>query len=146
MSRAEGGRRSLFAGAAAVLALGSVPAATAVVLEPDAVLIAIAKEAAPLIAEYSRLSDQWFALRGTDAAELERLGNAMDPIHDRLEVLTDQAVEQPATTLAGFASKAALLRHGLLLYARTAEGIRFDGSEERATFDLLGELIAVGAS
>ena len=76
---------------------------------PDAELIAIGRKAAPMIVRDGELSDQFFALEPTDPA-LTAIADQMTPLDERLEQLIDAASELPATTQAGRAVKAMLLR------------------------------------
>ena len=103
---AASGRRSLFAGAAAVLALGSVPLATAAVLEPDAALIAAS-------AEFKRLQHLWDRVGDSDPNFGTPEFFAVEAERNRIGELQDDALDaimaHPPTTMAGFAAIASAL-------------------------------------
>ena len=136
-------RRSLFT-AVPALALALAAPALARSAEPDAELIAIDREAVPLIAEYRGLMDQFFALSHDDP-DLTRVAHAADPSFDRLAEFAELADEIDATTMPGFVAKARLLKHQL--WVEHGEDGVFVGhnDSDRAAWSLVNAILAVGS-
>lgn len=135
------GRRSLLGTLAAFAVVpAAVPVVTAAVLQPDAVLLAMGREAAPLIAEYERLTARYFALPPGHPGVREA-GDASAAIYDRLEELTDLAQETRATTLDGFKAKARLLQHGLRSTNRMDGKVRLIDPEQELAWSLVADLL-----
>jgi hypothetical protein len=107
-------RGALQFSAAALFAGLTVPANAGHAAEPDAELIEIGREAAPLVDEFDRHTAMFFALDSSDPA-FERVAHAGDQSFDRLKELATQAAPLRAATLDGLAAKAILLRHLMTL-------------------------------
>ena len=106
-------RRSAIGFSLAAMAAGLTVPVLASAGDPDAELIAIGREAAPLVAEFDRSTAVFFALPDGDPA-IEEVARAGDRPFDRLSELAVQAATLRAATLNGLAAKAILLRHLML--------------------------------
>jgi hypothetical protein len=107
-------RRSADGFSLAAFTAGLTVPALAAQPNPDAELIAIGREAAPLVDEFDRHTAAFFALPEGDPA-IERTAQAGDQSFDRLRGLATQAAPLRATTLDGLAAKGILLRHLMTL-------------------------------
>jgi hypothetical protein len=107
-------QRSTLGFSVAAFAAALATPALAAGVNPDAELIAIGREAAPLVDEFDRYTAAFFALPDGDPG-IKRAGHAGDRSYDRLRELVAQAMPLRAATLNGLAAKAILLRHLMLL-------------------------------
>jgi hypothetical protein len=129
----------LTAGAAATVADAALPSP-----HPDAELIAMGREAAPLIAEAERLAAQWFALPPGPNPDLHRIAAAEEPIVNRLEELFDRALELPAITHDGLRAKAILVQHEMRTQNRVDGELVFDGAGSEGAWALIDDLLRMG--
>ena len=136
------GRRSLLGGVAAALALAPAAAMPAPATSADAELIAMGREARPLIAEYERLTHLFFT--ASTQAERFQASDDSDPAYERLDELFDQALELRATTLEGFKAKALLLQHGLRSANRMDGHVTFSDPEQEMAWSLVADLLGNG--
>ncbi len=105
----------------------------------DAELVAIGREAAELIEQRKPREARWWALpRVTDPAEWKISGfsvqahaiaNAMEPIDERLEILTKRAMALRATCQEAMAAKARLIRHDIAISHMTDGKVDFETME-----------------
>lgn len=106
-------RRGFLAGAAG-MAAATVPLAAQAGVHPDAELIAIGQEAAPLAAKFRANAAAFFAL-GAGHPDLQRVADLNDAPCERLDELVARAMQLRASSLEGCAAKAVLLRHTMLM-------------------------------
>lgn len=135
---ARTGRRALF-GAAAALAVAPAMARTAP--HPDAELIAIGREASGLIAQYNRHTRAFFALP-IGHPDLAATAALADPMGLRLDDLIERASGLTATTAAGCATKALLLRHELLQNCGGGGEWVSGGVDDALAWSLVNDLLA----
>lgn len=151
-------RRHLIAGISALPLAGlaaAVPAATLAATHPDAELVAIGHETAALIEQRRPLEVQWWTLppepgdqTAAEKAELQAVADALEPIDGRLDHLLDRALELPATTREGIATKARLIRHELRLCHSSDGVMEFASMDpgERLAWSLSEDLLGAGVA
>lgn len=146
-------RRGILGGGVAAAAITSLSGSAGTQPAPateDAKLIAIGREAADLIEQRKPLEARYWALPSTSGredsphqAELHVVSDAMQPIDERLDDLTDRALDLSATTREGMAAKAHLIRYEMRIYHTT--GGQMDLAEldfhDRLTWTLLHDLL-----
>ena len=149
-------RRHLIATAGALplasLAFGAGMAAT--VTPDDAELIAIGREADALLTERKPLQARWWALPAwtlpgsAEHAELNAIGDAIEPIDARLEVLGDRAMTLRATSRDAMAVKAKLIRHDLSVCHVHDRAVAFEAMEpsQRLAWSLVEDLVGAGVA
>ena len=115
---------------------------------PDAELIAIGREANALLEQRRPLAARWWTMSERHP-DLEAVANAMEPIDERLDDLTQRARELPATTREGMGVKGRLIQHQLRLIHNDDEGaVEFVSMDPGARLawslaeDLLGAEVA----
>ena len=106
-------RRGFLADAAGIAATAT-PLAAQGGIHPDAELIAIGQEAAPLSAKFQANLAAFFAL-GSGHPDLQRVADLNDAPCERLDEMVARATQLRASSLEGCAAKAVLLRHIMLM-------------------------------
>ena len=142
-------RRALALGSGAFASVGLIAGAAASMPapQPDAELIAIGAEAAPLIVEHERLGALWWATPADDEhrGAISALGKQTEPVANRLFELTNRSMALPATTLAGAKVKAMLIQDVLRVEHETHGGmLEFETSGAEAVWSLVTDLLAMG--
>lgn len=117
---------------------------------PDAELIAMDREAIPLVAEFKQYLANLFA-SPLSSAERERLGEKGDVPYERLKELTKRATTLRATTPAGYAAKARLIEHHMFhdfsdRGALDLDGLNRDGQETALAWSLVNDILAGSAA
>ena len=147
------------AGMAALAAIAAVaitaPDAPAVAVLPtprgdDAELVAIGRETAAVLDQRKPLDVRWWGLppdaskRGTASnIELMAVADALEPIDNRLQQLSDRMLELRATTREAWIAKARLIRREIESCNVTEGVIDFDGmpDSERLAWSLAEDLL-----
>ena len=126
----------------------------------DEALIVIGREAAALVERRKPLDVRWWALppmagvsrKGTPSdVELHLVAEAMEPIDERLEALSDRMLELRATTRDAWIAKAVLIRHEIAINNTTREGsggklaLEAMPFTERLALSLIDDLLGLSA-
>jgi len=133
-------RRNLLA---TVAAAAVAPAVLASPTHPDAELIAIGREALPLIEEYERFTAAWYALPD-EHPDSNRVADLATPASDRLDELLKRAMPMKATTPEGCRVKAAILQHELRCFYRIGGVMVFENPAEEMAWSLVCDMLTIG--
>ena len=112
----------------------------------DAELIAIGREAAVLFDQRKPLAARWWTM-SAEHPDLEAVADAMRPIDERLDELTQQAYDLPASTRDGMAVKARLIQYQMRLIHNDEHGeVEFVSMDpgERLAWSLTEDLVGAG--
>ena len=108
----------------------------------DIELVAMAQEVGPLAAEVRRNVAAFLALP-EDSPDLQRVADLNDDPCDRLDAMTDRALQLNARTLAGFIAKAHLIRHQLGIQ-HCVDGVYIpDSAGDALAMSLSNDLLAL---
>ena len=140
------------AGIAAVAIAKPDAQAAAAPTTDDAELVAIGREAADLLEQRKPLEARWWALSpatgfrtkgGPDHDEMNAVSDAIQPIDERLEALSDRAMALRATTRNAWIAKARLIRHEIAINNVCSGVMDFEEMpfSERLAWSLVGDLI-----
>ncbi len=125
---------------AADLAGGDAKTRTAETPHPDNELIAIGREAEPLLAEDKRFAKVWWTL-DADSPDINAWAAQWRPIDDRLFALMDRARELKASTLEGLRVKAMLVDHALSTELEHEGEIQTGDFHEELAWSLVRDLL-----
>jgi hypothetical protein len=135
--------RRLLCSAVPAVALMPVTALANPIAHPDAELIAIGREALPLIAEYERFTADLYALP-SDHPDFNRVADLALPASDRLDQLWDQVILMQATTPEGHRVKAAFLQHEMRCTYRIAGVMTFENPAQEMAWSLVCDMLTNG--